>query len=92
MTDIKSAIETIENRDSIMDYCENRQLSDALDLSIRSLNAWSEVLNELEETKEHATDLVRPKNFGMKLKEFTDMCFDEAINIIKQKLADIEGG
>lgn len=58
--------------------------------AFRSLSAWEEVLKELEETKEHATDLVRPKIFGIKLKEFTDMCFDESINIIKQKLEAIE--
>lgn len=49
---IKNAIETIENRDFIMGYCESRQLSDALDLAIRSLQAWKEVLQELENMRD----------------------------------------
>ena len=78
---IKSAIETIENRDSIMDYCENRQLSDSLDLAIRSLKAWEEVLQELEEERAFE-DSIGNDEARVEL----DMC----IRIINQKLAEIE--
>ena len=58
----------------------------------KNIRTWKEVLNEVEETKEHATDLVRPKILVGKIKELTDMCFDEAIRIINKKLSEVEDG
>lgn len=35
----EEAISTIENRDNIMDYCESRQLAEALDVAVEALRA-----------------------------------------------------
>lgn len=35
----EEAIKTIENRDSIMDYCESAELGEALDMAIEALSA-----------------------------------------------------
>lgn len=71
-----------------MDYCESRQLSDSLDLAIRSLQAWEEVLAELEVKQKSTHD------YALDVED--DLClgkargFARAIEIINQHLAEIE--
>lgn len=75
---IKSAIGALKlTRDTKFFIPKN----EVLELSIRSLNAWSEVLNELEEKKEYENSL---GDLGFALG------ISKAINIINQHLADIE--
>ena len=70
-----------------MDYCENRQLSDSLDTAIRSLQAWEEVLNELEKERE---EILNSNDYECEIVNYCLFNFDKAINIINQHLAEIE--
>lgn len=86
MTDkIKSAIETFE------DYKENgydlrSSNVELFDIAIRSLSAWEEVITELRKTK---ADI---KEFNIEYYIGERIGLEKAIDIINQKLADIEGG
>lgn len=48
----QEAIRIIENRDSIMDYCENQALSEALDVAVQALSAIDEIRAEIKELRD----------------------------------------
>lgn len=84
MTDIKSAIEGLE----FLCECGEIGLTDEekqpVQLAIRSLNAWGEVLQELEEVKEYVRGLNTRYYIGKRIG------LEEAIDIINQHLVEIE--
>lgn len=93
MTDkIKSAIETFE------DYKENgydlrASNGELFDIAIRSLKAWEEVLQKLEEREiEYSNNEFKPLADNMYYWGTRNLGIRDAINIINQKLAEIEGG
>lgn len=89
---IKSAISIIENeKECVQSDCdrdcskcelvkEESEIVDAFDIAIRSIQAWEEVLQELETEKNKSYE-----NGG-----FNYSGLQRAINIINQKLAEIE--
>lgn len=76
MTDIKSAIESLDD-------CIKNQPCECEDfkLAIRSLQAWSEVLEELEEERGYLGNTLYQRK-----------AYEDAIDIINQKLAEIGEG
>ena len=93
---IKSAISIIENeKECVQSDCnrdcsrcelvkEESEIVSAFDTAIRSLQAWKEVLTELEEVKED----VKESNFEYCIGELNGL--GKAINNINQHLAEIE--
>lgn len=93
---IKSAISVIENeKECVQSDCdrdcskcelvkEEAEIVGAFDTAIRSLQAWSEVLQELEEVKED----IKESNFGYCIGKLNGL--NKAIDIIKQKLSEVE--
>lgn len=79
MTDIKSAIESLDD-------CIKNQPCECEDfkLAIRSLQAWEEVLQELEKERDFFTSIRGEYGRGVVFAN------SRAIDIIKQKLAEIE--
>lgn len=84
MTDIKSAIQYGNDyyKDLISACCDiSDRHKDYIKMANNSLNAWSEVLNELEKQIEFDNELGQTEVVvGLRI----------AINIINQKLAKIE--
>ena len=52
----EEAIDVIENRFNIMDYCESRRLGDALDMAVDALNSENSLIDRVLEIIE-ARDL-----------------------------------
>lgn len=93
---IKSALSTlnkwknccaVDKDDCIQRICENCEfnydkdnIEESVDTAIRSLNAWEEVLQELESRYNGNDETVGTFTIGI----------TECINIINQKLAEIE--
>ena len=99
---INNAISIIENeKECVQSDCdrdcsrcelvkEESEIVGAFDLAIRSLNAWSEVLNKLEEKKDVYT-LVPISSTAMgKAYTYDDSTICMAIDIINKHLAEIE--
>lgn len=59
----------------------------AFDLAIRSLQAWSEVLTELEEERE---EILNSNDYESEIVNYCLFNFDKAIDIINKHLAEIE--
>ena len=89
---IKSAIEDFQEWIDRAEEFKPNMLSDhvkAMKLTIRSLQAWSEVLNELEEKKD-VYKLVPISNTAMgKAYTYDESTICMAIDIINQHLADV---
>lgn len=77
---IKSAIEELEFDMEIGEFY-NPSMADSVKLAIRSLKAWEEVLNELENIRNH------PR---ANLNQYFIDGINVATEIINQKLAEIE--
>ena len=78
---IKRAIEELEFDMECGEFY-NPSMADSVRFAIRSLNAWSEVLNELEKEKE------KEIKWGMDAQ--APFYFQRIIDIINQHLAEIE--
>lgn len=101
---IKNVISIIENeKECVQSDCdrdcsrcelvkEEAEIVGAFDLSIRSLQAWDEVLNELEEKKD-VYKLVSISNTAVgKAYTYDESTICMAIDIINQHLSEIEEG
>lgn len=80
----EEAIGTLENAKKFC-YGDNAEkYEEALTMAIRSLQAWKEVLQELEDIKED----VKESNFEYCIGKLNGL--NKAIDIINRKLAEIE--
>lgn len=79
---IKSTLEVLGTYDMSEDN-DDTEFKDSIALAIRSLNAWSEVLQELEKEKDFYTSISREYARGMAI------ATSEAIDIINKNLSDV---
>lgn len=77
----EEAKDLLDNLIGMVEDNQNNDYDEALKLAIRSLNAWSEVLNQLHEWKNKAENEHEQKIV---------YAYFSAINIINQHLSEIE--
>lgn len=87
---IKNAIQMLVNATYSDEWQGNEELTKAQHSAIRSLQAWEEVLNELEEKKDVEKLVPIGSTAMVKAYKYDESTICMAIEIINQKLAEIE--
>ena len=91
MTEIKSAIEHLDNLIGMIEDNQGTDYDSDFKLAIRSLQAWSEVLQELEKKNELYMSYLSNKENPYDSDLFgKHIAVENCIDIINQHLAEIE--